>query len=76
MPHVIVKVFAGKTDAQKQAVTTKITEALMTSLGSSEASISVAIEEVDPKDWKSKVYEPDIVAKAATITKQPANVPK
>lgn len=71
MPHIIVKLYAGKTDAQKQELTGKIVEAFMSTLGSSEASLSVGFEEFDPVEWKDKVVGPDIEAKRATLTKIP-----
>lgn len=71
MPHVIVKLYAGKTEAQKQQLTQKIVEAVMSALGSSEASISVGVEEFDPKDWQAKVVQSDILGKPETIRKRP-----
>jgi 4-oxalocrotonate tautomerase len=46
-----------------------------TTLGSSDASISVGIEEFDPKDWKDKVFTPDIEGKAQTLTRKPGYQP-
>ena len=71
MPHIVVKLYAGKTDEQKSELTQKIVDVFMTTLGSSESSLSVGIEEYDPKDWKEKVVAPDIEAKADTLTKKP-----
>ena len=71
MPHIVVKLYAGKTDAQKSELTRKLVDVFMNTLGSSEASLSVGIEEYDPKDWKEKVVVPDIEAKLDTLTKKP-----
>ena len=71
MPHVIVKMFPGRTQAQKQAVADAITQALITTLGSKPASISVGIEDVAPDAWDATVKTPDITAKPETIFKHP-----
>lgn len=44
-------------------------------MGSKDASISVAVEEFDPEDWKDKVFTPDITGKAATLYKKPGYEP-
>jgi 4-oxalocrotonate tautomerase len=75
MPHVVVKLYAGKTERQKAELTDKIADAVRTTLGSSDASISVGIEEFDPKDWKDKVFTPDIEGKAQTLTRKPGYQP-
>ncbi|MGX7708551.1 tautomerase family protein [Methylobacterium sp. Gmos1] len=75
MPHVIVKLYAGRTDEQKQRIADEITKALMNAAGSSEGSISVGIEDVEPSAWTATVYEPDITAKAGTIFKKPGYAP-
>ncbi len=71
MPHIVVKLYAGKTQEQKSELTRKIVDLFMSTLGSSEASLSVGFEEYDPKDWKEKVVGPDIEAKMSTLTKKP-----
>ncbi|VIO78179.1 tautomerase family protein [Bradyrhizobium ivorense] len=71
MPHVVVKLYSGRSAQQKQALAHAITKAVMSTLGSGGESVSVGIEDVEPKDWASRVYEPDIVDKPETIFKQP-----
>lgn len=71
MPHVIVKLWPGKSEQQKRRLADKITRAVMNTLHYGEESISVAFEEVTAKDWGAKVYEPDIRAKSDTIYKKP-----
>jgi 4-oxalocrotonate tautomerase len=39
--------------------------------GYGEESVSVAITEVDPDEWKEKVYQQEILEKEETIYKQP-----
>ena len=70
MPHVIVKLFTGATEAQKQALTEALTRDIMEHLGKSEASVSVALEEVEPADWK-QVYDAEIAPLAGSLAKEP-----
>jgi 4-oxalocrotonate tautomerase len=44
-------------------------------LGSKDATISVAVEEFDPAEWKDKVFTPDITGKAGTLYKKPGYEP-
>ncbi len=71
MPHVIVKLWPGKSDDQKRRLTETITNGVQETLGYGEKAVSVGFEEVAPADWTAKVYEPDIAAKWNTLTKQP-----
>ncbi len=71
MPHVVVKLWPGKTEAQKQQLADAITKDLIDILGSSEPAVSVGIEEIDSGDWAEKVYRPEIKGKADTLYKEP-----
>ncbi|HWA95876.1 MAG TPA: tautomerase family protein [Terracidiphilus sp.] len=71
MPHVIVKLWPGKTKKQKQQLADGITQSVMRTLNYGEESVSVAFEEVDPKDWASKVYHTDIVGNENKLFKKP-----
>ena len=64
MPHVIVELYAGRSESDKKALAARITKAVMDTLNAVNESVSVAIEDVDPKDWLEKVYRPDIETKA------------
>jgi 4-oxalocrotonate tautomerase len=75
MPHVIVKLWSGKSEKQKTKLAEEITKAVMASLNYGEESVSVAMEEIDPKDWTEKVYKPDILAKPGQIYKKPGYTP-
>ena len=76
MPHVIVKLYSGKSERQKQALAQAVTEAVMSALNYGEESVSVGIEEVEPKDWTENVYKPDIIGKPDTIYKKPGYDPR
>jgi 4-oxalocrotonate tautomerase len=71
MPHVIVKLWPGKSEQQKRRLAKAITDDVMKVLRYGEESVSVASEEVDANDWCQKVYEPDIVRTADTLYKKP-----
>jgi 4-oxalocrotonate tautomerase len=60
MPHVVVKMYSGKSEQQKSQIAAEITKAVMSSAKCAELSVSVSIEDVEPQDWVEKVYKPDI----------------
>ena len=71
MPHVIVKLWPGRTEEQKQALSDRITDVLKETIDASDSSISVAIEEIPKLEWKDKVYDPEIMAKKDILYKEP-----
>jgi 4-oxalocrotonate tautomerase len=71
MPHVIVKLWPGKSQQQKRRLADAITRDVMDVLHYGDESVSVALEEVDPSEWADKVYQPDIVAKQELLYKKP-----
>ena len=71
MPHVIVKLWPGKSEQQKRRLAEAITDDVVRVLHYGEESVSVGFEEVDVGDWADKVYQPDIVQKAGTLYKKP-----
>ncbi len=71
MPHVIVKLWPGKTDEQKARLADAIAREVVAQLGSSEASVSVAFEEIAQADWAAQVWGPDIVAHPERIFRKP-----
>ena len=71
MPHVIVKLWPGKSEQQKARLAEAIAKDVMDVLGYGEESVSVAMEEVEARDWAEKVYKPDIVNKAEQLYKKP-----
>jgi 4-oxalocrotonate tautomerase len=71
MPHVIIKLWPGKSEQQKQNLANSVTKAIMTHLGYSEDAVSVGLEEIAPDDWADKVYKPDIIEKPDTLYKKP-----
>ncbi len=71
MPHVQVKLWPGRTEEQKRALTEKIVAALEETMGASEAYITVGIEEVAASEWPHTVYKPEIHDKIDRLYKKP-----
>ena len=71
MPHVSVKLWPGRSEQTKQRLADAIIKDVVYIVGCGEESVSVAIEEVDPKDWTEKVYDPLIRRKMDTLYKKP-----
>jgi 4-oxalocrotonate tautomerase len=69
MPHVIVKLYPGRTKEQKELLTKNITQAVIESVRVPDDSISIAIEEIEKENWEDQVRKPDILAKQNTIYK-------
>ena len=75
MPHVIVKMYTGRSEEIKRNLTDEITKVITRSLNVSDSSVSVAIEEVEPEKWKEAVYKPDIIEKEHLLYKKPGYTP-
>ena len=71
MPHVIVKLWPGRSERRKTQLAEEIVKDVVDILGNGEESVSVAIEEIEPGEWKEKVYMPDIIEKQGTLYKKP-----
>ncbi|MGH9685560.1 MAG: tautomerase family protein [Candidatus Acidiferrales bacterium] len=71
MPHVIVKLWPGKSEQQKTRLAEAIAKDVMEILHYGDESVSVAMEEVKSQDWLQKVYKPDIQNKWDTLYKKP-----
>ena len=71
MPHVIVKLWPGKSDEQKKRLSDAIVGDVTSILNYGDQSVSVAFEEVAARDWKSKVYDVDIAGCRNQLTELP-----
>jgi 4-oxalocrotonate tautomerase len=76
MPHVIVKLWPGTTDDQKQELSEAIVRGVTSILNYGEESVSVGFEEISPSEWTPRVFEPDILAQWNTLTKEPGYGPR
>lgn len=71
MPHVIVKLWPGKSERQKKRLAEAITKDVMDVLQYGEESVSVGMEEVRPEDWAEQVYKPEIQNHRDRLYKKP-----
>ena len=71
MPHVIVKLWPGKSEEQKRRLAEAITKDVMNAFDYGEESVSVAMEEIPAQDWAEKVYKPEITGKQQQLYKKP-----
>jgi 4-oxalocrotonate tautomerase len=71
MPHVIVKLWPGRSEQQKAQLSKEIVADVMAVLSSGDEWISVAIEEIEPEDWVEQVYKPDIQRNWDNLYKKP-----
>jgi len=75
MPHVVVKMYPGRSEEQKRHLANKIVKDVVEITQCEERVVSVAVEEVDPGDWAETVYRPDILEKKETLYKEPGYNP-
>ena len=71
MPHVIVKLWPGRSEQQKAQLAEEIVRDVVDISGCEERSVTVAIEEVRPEDLKEEVYDPDIMPCMDKLYKKP-----
>ncbi|MEH2921299.1 tautomerase PptA [Samsonia erythrinae] len=72
MPHIDVKYFPRNlSEDEKKTIADELTAVLKTHFGSSDDSLSVAMNEIQPERWKEEVYDPLIKPQLATLVKKP-----
>ncbi len=75
MPHIIVKLYPGRSEHQKVELTKKIVKNVVEIAECKETSVSVAFEEIEPIDWAEKVFKPDIIDSQGVFYKKPGYNP-
>lgn len=75
MPHIVVKMYPGRSEEVKRRLADAIVDDVVAIAGCEETSVSVAIEEVAPPDWPEAVYRPDILGKEGRLYKKPGYNP-
>jgi 4-oxalocrotonate tautomerase len=75
MPHVIVKMYPGRSEQQKAQLAEAIVKDVMAFANVGNEAVSVAIEEIKPGDWTEKVYKPDILSSSGKLYKKPGYNP-
>ncbi|GAL58107.1 tautomerase PptA [Pseudescherichia vulneris] len=72
MPHIDIKCFPRDlTDEQKTALADDITAAIVRHLNSKEESVSVALSQVQPENWKEQVWDTEIAPQMEALIKKP-----
>lgn len=75
MPHVIIKMYPGRSDKQKSELAEAITRSVVDIAGTSEEHVSIDIQEIDPEDWAETVYKNEILPKLDELVKKPGYNP-
>ncbi len=75
MPHVIVKLYPGRSEEQKTKLADEIVKDVVAIAKCEEKSVSVAFEEIEKEDWAEKVYKPDILDRKDSLYKEPGYNP-
>ena len=75
MPHIIVKMYPGRTDEQKKKLAEAIRESVIDIAGTESKAVSVSIEEISKEEWPEKVYRPDIIEREEYLVIKPGYNP-
>ena len=75
MPHIIVKLYPGRSEQQKTRLAEEIVKDVVAIAKCDEKSVSVAIEEIKPDVWAEEVYRPDILDNQERLYKKPGYNP-
>ena len=75
MPHVSIKLLAGRSEEQKSRLAAQLVKDVMTILNCGEESISVAVEDINAGDWTEKVYDAEITPNWEKLYKKPGYRP-
>jgi 4-oxalocrotonate tautomerase len=75
MPHVIVKMLAGRSEQQKAKIADDVTKAIVIGANVGEDAVSVSIEDVAEGDWVERVYKPDVLGNPDRLYKKPGYDP-
>jgi 4-oxalocrotonate tautomerase len=71
MPHVIVKLWPGKSEQRKKRLAEAIIRDVTSILHYGEESVSVALEEIKPDEWAEKVYRAELKNNLDKLYKKP-----
>jgi len=67
MPHVVVKMWPGRTEAQKKRCAKLVSEAVMEAIGVEAEKMSVSIMEIPESEWDAKINGVDRVDPDAVL---------
>ncbi|MBB6439507.1 tautomerase family protein [Streptomyces candidus] len=72
MPHLTIKHFPKNfTPAQERELAHALTTLIAEHFGTPPGAVSISTEAVDPKEWRTSVYAPEIQGRRATLLKYP-----
>ncbi|WP_295652563.1 tautomerase family protein [uncultured Mucilaginibacter sp.] len=75
MPHVILKIYEGRTEEQKTELAERLMQAVISVTKQAEGAVSVSIEDIKREDWVEDVYKPDILGNWDKLYKKPGYNP-
>jgi 4-oxalocrotonate tautomerase len=75
MPHVIIKMYPGRSPEQKNELAKAIAKSVVDIAKTSEEHVSIDIQEVAPEDWAEIVYRKEILPKLDELAKKPGYNP-
>lgn len=67
MPLLIVKMFAGRTPEQKDALIDNLSQAVQDALGTQPSGITIDIQDIPKDEWDEKVKNVDILPRKDEI---------
>jgi 4-oxalocrotonate tautomerase len=67
MPHIVIKLYPGRTMEQKRAIAIPVGKALSEATGIALEHISVSIEHVEKQTWDECIRKGELVTKAEDI---------
>ncbi len=76
MPHITVKLAAGRSEATKTRIAAEVTKAIMATADCPESAVSVSIEDVPSDRWNDDVYTPEIAPQWDKLYKKPGYGPR
>ena len=71
MPHIQLKLVSGRSEEIKRKLADEFTKVIMETLGNTEESVSVAIEDIPKEEWKVAVYDKEIKPSLESLYKKP-----
>ena len=71
MPHISLKMIAGRDEKAKESLAQKISQLVQDELGCKEGAISIEIQDFPVDQWKP-VYDEEILGRMDKLIKKPA----
>ncbi len=75
MPHVIIKMYPGRTAEQKCKLAKAITQSVVNIANTAEEHVSIDIQEIAPEEWAETVYKNEILVRLDKLQKKPGYNP-